>query len=116
MDRALWVVPICRRAATALFLHNLNACLRIGAFYLNPELRMIVFRLTMPVRPEADLCSQFGEAFATALGTWDDYLPPLALLLCSTEAAQKALAKFAPETDPDTTTPRLPKSRRLELN
>jgi hypothetical protein len=76
MDRALWVVPICRRAATALFLHNLNACLRIGAFYLNPELRLIVYRLTMPVRPEAELGHQFGEAFATALGTWDDYLPP----------------------------------------
>jgi hypothetical protein len=109
-------VPKEKTTETALFLHNLNACLRIGSFYLNLEQRMIVFRLTMPVRPEANLGCQFGEAFGTALGTWDEHLPPLALLLCSTKAAQKALAKLAPEADAETTAPRLPTSRRMELN
>jgi hypothetical protein len=109
-------VPKDKTSETALFLHNLNSCLRIGAFYLNPEQRMIVFHLTMPIRPEPELGRQFGEAFGTSLGTWDDYLPPLALLLCSTKAARKVLAKFAPEAVAETATPRLPKSRRMELN
>ena len=100
----------------ALFLHNLNAYLRMGSFNLIPEQRLVVFRLTMPIRPEAELPRQFGDALGTALGTWDEHLPHLALLVCATDKAQKALAKFAPETDSDTTTPRLPKSRRLELN
>ncbi len=109
-------VPKEKIADTALFLHNLNASLRIGSFCLNPELRMIVFRLTVSVRPEADLRHQFCETFATALGTCDDYLSPLALLLSSTTAAQKLVAKFAQEADVETTTPRFPQSRRLELN
>jgi hypothetical protein len=109
-------VPMEKTAETALFLHNLNACLRIGSFCLAPEQRMIVFRLTMPVRSEAELGHQFGEAFGTALGTWDEHLPPLALLLCSTKAAQKALARFSPEVDAVATAPKLPKSRRMELN
>ena len=109
-------VPKEKTAETALFLHNLNACLRIGTFYLNPEQRRIVYRLTMPIRPEAELGRQFGEAFGTSLSTWDDYLPALALQLCSTEAAQKLHAKFAPEADARATTPGLSLSRRLELN
>jgi hypothetical protein len=109
-------VPQAKTAEAALFLHNVNACLRIGSFHLIPDQRLIVFRLTMPVRPEADLPGQFREAFGTALGTWDDYLPPLALLLCSTGAAQKALAKLAPEADARAALPELAMTRRLELN
>ena len=109
-------VPAEKAHEAAVFLHNLNASLRIGCFYFDPKPRTIIFRLTMPVRPEVDLGRQFGEAFGTSLGTWDDYLPPLALLLSSTEAAMKAFSKFAPEDDAETATPRLPKSRRMELN
>lgn len=109
-------VPAEKTDETAVFLHNLNSNLRIGCFYFDPKPRTIIFRLTMPVRPEAELGRQFGEAFGTSLGTWDDYLPALALQLCSTEAARKLHAKFAPETDGRATTPGLSLSRRLELN
>lgn len=109
-------VPKEKTADTALFLHHVNACLRIGAFYFNLENRLIAYRLTMPVRPEADLGHQFAEAFATAIGTWDDYLAPLALLLCATEAAQQALARFAPETHPCASLPGLSLASRMELN
>ena len=108
-------VPKDKIAAAGLLLHNLNLRLRIGAFQLISEERLITFRLTLPIRPETDLRKQFGEAFGTALCTMDDNLPPLALFVCSTEQAQSALAKLTPGQECLGAATRQP-SGRLEFN
>jgi hypothetical protein len=109
-------VPAEKTNEVALFLHNLNVSLRMGAFALIAEQRLVVFRLTMPIRAGSDLTQQFGEALGTALSTWDDHLPQLGLLVCSVDRARKALSKFAAPTEPGLKTTTLPESRRLDLN
>jgi hypothetical protein len=89
-------VPSDKIPDTASFLHNVNVGLRIGTFQLLLEARIILFRLTVPVYPEADLAQQFGSAFSTALNTMDNYLPALALFLSSTKKARHGVAKFKP--------------------
>ena len=108
-------VPKDKTTSAALMLHNINQRLRIGAFQLLTEERIISFRLPVPIHPEADLSRQFGGAFGAALSTMDDYLPPLALHLCSTDQAQATVAKLLPDEPAASAEPRIPRSR-LELN
>jgi hypothetical protein len=89
-------VPAEKFAEAALFLHNLNAALRIGSFQFQTESRIIIFRLPLPVHPEADLGRQIGAAFGTALNTMDNHLLSLALLVCSTDKARDGVARFQP--------------------
>ena len=110
-------VPAEKFAEAALFLHNLNATLRIGSFQLQTESRIIAFRLPLPVHPEADLAEQFGAAVSMTLNTMNDHLPSLALVLCSTAKAREGVARFQPaaKTKPARKMPAGP-SPRFELN
>lgn len=108
-------VPKDKMTAAGLLLHNLNLRLRIGAFQLLIEERLITFRLTFPIRSECDLPKQFGEAFGTALSTMDDHLQALALFCCFTDEAQGAVAKLTPVDSGLASNSRLP-AGRLELN
>lgn len=108
-------VPHHKSASTAVMLHNINRRVRIGAFQLSTPERIVSFRLPMPIRPEADLSGQFGGAFGAALSMMDEYLPPLALHLCSTSKVRATLAKLSPEEHVADTVPRLSQSR-FEIN
>ena len=108
-------VPKERTAVVALMLHNLNLRLRIGAFHLVMEDRLVTFRLAIPIRHDLDLRKQFREAFSTTLGTMDEHLRPLSLSLCSTAEAQAMVAKLTPHDESGITHLRLA-GGRLELN
>jgi len=104
-----------RVSETGLLLHNINARLRIGNFRLQIEARVVEFRLTMPIRPEAGLAEQLEQTVGTVVSTMDDYVRPLGLLACNTPESQAALAKLSPNLEATGVSPRLP-SGRLELN
>jgi hypothetical protein len=89
--------------------------LRIGAFHLYVEGRVIEFRLTMPIRTEADLPEQFNQAVATTLSTMDDHVRTLGLLACDTPEARQAIAKLSPATQAAGVITRL-SNERFELN
>jgi hypothetical protein len=108
-------VPERKLNSTGLLLHNLNARLRMGAFRLNQDDRLLHFHLTMPIRPEADLAAQFNQAFFVSLSTMDDAFLPLALFCCSTAKSREAVAELSPRNEvPDSAVP-LPMNR-LEFN
>ena len=62
-------VPKAKTNAAGLFLHSINAHLRIGAFHLDEKERLVQFRLAMPIRCESELQPQFAEAVGLALCT-----------------------------------------------
>jgi len=108
-------VPKDRVAAAGLFLHGLNARLRMGAFHFDAQERIVQFRVGMPIRINAELPAQFTEAFALALSTVDGAIPPLCLFLCSSKKAKKLVSELSPgKTAGDENLPS-PKNR-LELN
>jgi hypothetical protein len=110
-------VPVEKFAETALFLNNLNTFLRIGSFQLWTESRIVIFRLPVPVHPEADLARQFGGVFGMALNTMDDHLPSLALLVCSTDKARDGVARFQPAAKKKSAPKKRPgPGPRFELN
>ncbi len=108
-------VPAEKFAEAALYLHNLNAALRIGSFQFQTDSRMISFRLPLPIHPEADLGRQIGAGFGTALNTMDDHLPSLALVLCNTDKARDGVARFQPAAKKKPAAKK-PSGPRFELN
>jgi hypothetical protein len=79
---------------TSLALLRLNARLRLGAFHLDTEDGLIMFRLSQPIQPDSDLSKQIRDAFYTACNTMDANFLPLTLFCCSTTNAQKGVAKL----------------------
>ncbi len=108
-------VPKEKIPAAGLLLHNLNLRLRMGAFHLVQDERVVTFRLAFPIRTDSDLRNQFSEAFGIALSTMEDKLQPLALFLCSTEEARSVVAKLASAEESLGETSRLPLGR-LKFN
>jgi hypothetical protein len=108
-------VPQGKTTSAAVMLHNINKRLRIGSFQLLTDERIITFRVTVPIHPEADLPRQISSAFGMVLSTMDEYLLPLGLHLCSTDETQATLSKLLPDEPAAGIVPCLPRSR-LELN
>ncbi|MEI7808704.1 MAG: YbjN domain-containing protein [Verrucomicrobiota bacterium] len=79
---------------TSLALLRLNARLRMGAFHLDTEDGLVMFRLSQPIQPDSDLRKQIREAFDTARNTLDANFLPLILLFCSTPNARKGVSKL----------------------
>ena len=79
---------------TSLALLRLNARLRLGAFHLDTEDGLIMFRLSQPIQPDSDLRKQIREAFDTARNTMDANFLPLTLFCCSTTNARKGASKL----------------------
>lgn len=102
-------------AGASLLVHNLNTCLRIGAFQFLVEERVVEFRLTMPIRPGDQLAEQFCQAVGTTVTTMDEHVRTLGLLACTTPQAQKAVAKLSPKTEAGTANSAA-KVGRFELN
>jgi len=108
-------IPMEKVTETGLLLHNINTRLRIGAFQLHVEERVVEFRLTMPIRPNGELAEQFGQTVGTTLTTMDEHVRTLGLLACATPESQQALAKLSPTSEASGSNLRWP-SGRLELN
>jgi len=110
-------VPDEKLPEVALVLHELNSQLRFGAFQLQSNNEVVVFRLPVHIRPEADLPEQIGPAIYSAARTLDEKAHALSLLIASTAATRKTLNQMKPKTKPskEATESRLP-GNRLELN
>jgi hypothetical protein len=87
-------VPKEKIFRTSLALLRLNARLRMGAFHLDTEDGLVVFRLSQPIQPDSDLRKQIHEAFYTARNTMDANFLPLTLFVCSTPNARKGVSKL----------------------
>jgi hypothetical protein len=108
-------IPTEKVSETGLLLHNINTRLRVGAFQLHVEERIVEFRLIMPIRPDGELAEQFGQTVGTTLTTMDEYVRTLGLLACATPESQREVAKLSPSAEAAGSNARLP-SGRLELN
>jgi len=108
-------IPEQKVAEASLLLHNLNTCLRIGAFQFHVEDRVLEFRLTMPIQPDGELAKQFGQTLGTVISTMDEHIRTLGLLACSMPEAQKAVAKLTPRRQTGDTGKCL-QEKRFELN
>jgi hypothetical protein len=104
-------VPKAKISSTGLVLHRLNLRLRVGAFHLEADAGLVLFRLAQPILAEADMEQQFRDAFGVALNIVDDHVPPLALHFCATPSAHETLANLRPVTEMDRAKPTMPKAR-----
>jgi hypothetical protein len=108
-------IPKEKVCETALLLQNINTRLRMGAFQLHVEERVVEFRLTMPIRTDGELAEQFSQTVGTTVTTMDDHIRALGLLVCATPDTQKALASLSPKGCTVAANPQL-HTKRFELN
>lgn len=87
-------VPEDQLTRVSLILHRLNQRLRIGSFTLDPEERVVAFRLATPVREEAPLEAQVAGAVHAAINVFDAKFPLLCALLCDNEETRRRLAEL----------------------
>jgi hypothetical protein len=109
-------VPKEKISSTGLALHRLNARLRVGAFHLDAEDGLVMYRLAQPIHPELEMEEQFRDAFGTALNTVDHHILPLALHFCSTPRSREILAQLSPAKKTSKSGKSIAPRARFELN